>query len=245
MLNSQQTATVKLCLLTLAEWADADGGNCYPSIPSIASRASVNEKTVRRSLDQAETAGFIRRSHKGSAQGWRRYMYHPTQPEGADTTPARSDDGAGTESTPSPQTCGLSVQNVRTLSPERAGTESTDLSITYPIPSNKSDEADASRPADLWSDGIRLLTDSGTSREDAGKTIGKLRKELGEDDAAEVIRNLMALRPTGPRSYLFGVMNKRKQSPRVSQLPRDTRSDDEQAAATMEEARRFGLEMPA
>lgn len=156
VLNSTQPATVKLCLLTLAEWADADGGNCFPAIPSIASRASVNEKTVRRSLDQAEGGGFIRRSYRiqrGVTNGWRQYMYQPILPEGADTVPARSLEVVDTESACSPATSGHCVPNVRTLSPERPGTESTDLSITYPLPREKQkhdqQEQDA-KPADLF-----------------------------------------------------------------------------------------------
>lgn len=143
--NSQLSCTVKLALLTLAEWADVDGRNCYPAIPRVAEKASLNEKSVRRALDQADAMGFIARRHKGTAQGWRRFEYTLTLPERADSTPAREperpDSGSAplaerADSTPGPSqgTCGLSVPNVRTLSPKRAGTESTDLSITYPIP---------------------------------------------------------------------------------------------------------------
>lgn len=242
VLNSQQTSTGKLCLLTLAEWADADGGNCYPTIPSIASRASVNEKTVRRCLDQAEAAGFIKRTHKGSAQGWRRFVYLPIVPKGADTTPARSQERAGTESAPSPPTCGLSVPNVWTLCSERAGTESTDLSITYPLSRNEDGEAitsDATRPVDLWGDGIRLLTDAGTPRDQAGATIGKLRKELGEDDALAAVQQMLAIRPTGPKTYLYGIINSRKAASRSGRVARDTRTEEEIAQANEAELARM------
>lgn len=134
MLNSSLAPTVKYCFLVLAEFADADGGNCFPSIPMMARIASVNERTVRRSMDELERNGFFRRVESGTKHGWRRYTYVPNIPEGADTRPARQVVGAGKESTPMGGTCGLSVQNVRTLSPERAGTESAEVSITHPLP---------------------------------------------------------------------------------------------------------------
>jgi hypothetical protein len=242
VLNSQQSSTVKLCLLALAEWADADGSNCYPSIPNIATRASVNEKTVRRSLDQAESAGLIQRSQKGTAQGWRRFVYLPIVPKGADTTPARSKDGVDTESAPLPSTCGLSVPNVRTLSPEGVGAESTDLSITYPVPREEANEASASnaaRPVDLWADGIALLTSAGTSKEQAGATIGKLRKAVGEDEARSIVAQMLVTRPTGPKSYLYGVIRERERA--LGRLPRDSRSEDAIARANDEALARLGV----
>lgn len=129
VLNAPLTATQKLCLLVLAEWADADGENCYPSIPSIAEKASVNEKTVRRALDQTCALGFFSRGHRGTSQGWRRFAYTLQLPEGADIEPTPSLEGAGVESTPSNPTCGHSVHDVRTLAPEGVGTVSTDLAL--------------------------------------------------------------------------------------------------------------------
>ena len=129
VLNSSLTATQKLCLLVLAEWADVDGANCYPALPSIALKASVNEKTVRRSLDQCSDLGFFTRAHRGTSQGWRRFEYRLTLPKGADTESTPQAERADTESTPLDATCGLSVPDVRTLSPERAGTVSTDLAL--------------------------------------------------------------------------------------------------------------------
>lgn len=129
VLNSSLSATQKLCLLVLAEWADANGENCYPSIPSIALKASVNEKTVRRSLDQCADLGFFTRTHRGTSQGWRRFEYTLTLPQGADTESTPQPERADTVPTPKGATCGHSVPDVRTLSPERVGTESTDLAL--------------------------------------------------------------------------------------------------------------------
>jgi hypothetical protein len=46
-------------LMCLAERADDNGGNAWPSIDSIATEAQANEKTVRRSLSKLEAVGLI------------------------------------------------------------------------------------------------------------------------------------------------------------------------------------------
>jgi hypothetical protein len=255
VLNSQQASTVKLCLVALAEWANTEGGSCYPSIPSIAAAASVNEKTVRRSLDYAESAGFLLRARKGADKdkGWgcRRYDYQLTIPAGANEAPVsrRKNAGtesaliehAGTESASNPGASGHCVQTMRTLSPKHAGIESTDLSRTYPAPREEANEAtsNAARPVDLWADGIALLTSAGTSREQAGATIGKLRKALGEDEARSIVAKMLVTRPTGPKSYLYGVIRERERA--LGRVPRDSRSEDAIARANDEALARLGV----
>jgi len=157
VLNSALPASTKLCLLILAEFADKDGTNCWPAIELVASKATVNEKTVRRAMDQAEPAGWIRRSHRGTKRGWRLFEYALLIPNGADIMPARQANGAGTESTRQGSTSGHSVHDVRTLSPHGAGTESTDLGITYPVtqeekkpPAPRSTKREKKQTYDEW-----------------------------------------------------------------------------------------------
>lgn len=50
----------KLVLLALADWADADG-LCWPSISKVAKKSGVSERTVQRTLRDAETAKIIHR----------------------------------------------------------------------------------------------------------------------------------------------------------------------------------------
>lgn len=128
VLDAELSSTQKLCLLVLAEWADPNGENCYPSITSVAQKASINEKTARRALDQCADLGFFTRVHRGTSQGWRRFAYRLTLPKGAGAASAPLEERAGTTPAPEPATCGLSFPDVRTLRPERAGTVPTDLS---------------------------------------------------------------------------------------------------------------------
>ncbi|GHA74973.1 helix-turn-helix domain-containing protein [Cognatilysobacter bugurensis] len=241
VLNSAESSTVKLCLVVLAEWADADGSNCFPSIPTIATKASVNEKTVRRSMTRAEAAGFITRSQKGTEHGWRRFVYGLRIPKGADTVSARSEEAADTLPARHPETCGLSVQNVRTLRPNRAGTESTDLSITYPLPSNKN-EADASRPADpIWGTGLRFLQSKGVREKDARGYLGRLIKVVGTIQARALLaqaEDADVVEPIGWLAKAAAIRSRR--SADGGRLARDTRTEDELALANEEALARLG-----
>jgi hypothetical protein len=141
VLRTSMPSPLKIVLLVLAEFADAEGGSCYPSLTSISRLSGLNEKTVRRHLEKS-CAWFERTGHSGAGHQWRTYGYRLLIPEGADTAPARwlgpiaqgadsvsaaFPQGEGTESTASTATCGHSDSNVRTLSPERADTESNDI----------------------------------------------------------------------------------------------------------------------
>lgn len=153
VLNSSLTSTQKLCLLVLAEWAELDGSDCFPAMESVAQKAGVNEKTVRRALDATEPLGWFRRQHRHSTKGWKHFQYTLSLPVAADTRSARSSvapdnesgtnpDAPGTESTgyahapgtvsgtnPPENACtGLSVPLHRTMCPDAPGTESTEVS---------------------------------------------------------------------------------------------------------------------
>lgn len=125
---SSLPSTAKLVLLTLAEFADRNGANCWPSLPMIAKRASLNERSVRRALDEVEPLGWIQRSKKGSERGWALSVYRLTIPAGVDTGSWVDATGADTESTPQDSTSGLSVTDVWTLCQFGVDTESNYLS---------------------------------------------------------------------------------------------------------------------
>lgn len=133
VLNSSLGHMTKLTLLVLAEYADVNGADCFPSIPSIARLMSANERTVRRNLDPAIDVGYIRRSARstGTTHGWKYYEYNLLIPEGADTKSARATQGAGTKSAPIGETNGLNAKNVRTFCPKMVGTKSTELASKY------------------------------------------------------------------------------------------------------------------
>ena len=127
VLNSTETTSTKISLLALAEFANKDGEDAIPGFPALAAKSSLNERTCRRAIDQAEDRWFTRTPIKLVGKDWRAYAYTLRLPEGADTTPAGKRNGAGTVSGANEGRSGHSRTKVRTLTPEGAGTVSAVL----------------------------------------------------------------------------------------------------------------------
>ncbi len=68
-------ATVRLTLLGLARHMDGDGRRCFPSIERLAKVTHLSDRTVRRSIRQAEASGWLARLPRG-----RGYQYRPQIP---------------------------------------------------------------------------------------------------------------------------------------------------------------------
>lgn len=62
--HSEATLANRLVLLAIANHADANGWNAYPSIPRIAAEARLNRSTVYRALDALVDAGEIVCRHR-------------------------------------------------------------------------------------------------------------------------------------------------------------------------------------
>ncbi|RME58370.1 helix-turn-helix domain-containing protein [Candidatus Parcubacteria bacterium] len=65
--KSTTSGTKKLVLLALADEAD-DWGYCYPSIPYIARRCNVSERTVYRAIDDLIANGDVRQIRSGGGR---------------------------------------------------------------------------------------------------------------------------------------------------------------------------------
>ena len=57
--HSRATHSARLVLISLANHAGGDGGDCYPSIPTIARETRLGESTVRVALDRLKEDGEI------------------------------------------------------------------------------------------------------------------------------------------------------------------------------------------
>lgn len=60
----------KLVLLALADFAD-EHQNCWPGQQTIAEKASVSERTLRRILSELEDDGYIKRARRNTQTGFR------------------------------------------------------------------------------------------------------------------------------------------------------------------------------
>lgn len=74
----------KLVLLALADQANDEGTQCWPSVETIAKRSGQGVRTVRRALASLEQAGHLTRQHRDGTST--QYRVHP----GQSGTPAKS-----------------------------------------------------------------------------------------------------------------------------------------------------------
>jgi DNA-binding transcriptional MocR family regulator len=59
--KARVSPTQKLVLLALADHADA-GGECFPSVPMLAEKCSLSERSVQGALRELERAGYFNRT---------------------------------------------------------------------------------------------------------------------------------------------------------------------------------------
>jgi DNA-binding MarR family transcriptional regulator len=76
--DDRLNATDKAVMLVLANYADNNGNNCYPSIPTIAKKSCTSERSVQRSIKQLEALSYL---HVDRGAGRRRSEYKLTLPE--------------------------------------------------------------------------------------------------------------------------------------------------------------------
>ena len=129
----------RLVLLALADWADK-GGRCWPSIPQLATKTGVHERTVRLAIARLESGGHLERQSiigKGT-----RYRLNAeaeptpgaTPPPGVTPTP-----GVGPAPGAAPGTPGVTPTNTPAIPQERKKTSSSPFTRTpalnaYPMP---------------------------------------------------------------------------------------------------------------
>lgn len=70
---------LKLLALALADWADDEGGNIWPSIDTMARKVGAHPRTVQRQLRLLEESGLVRIEHGGGGRGRTRRLRLQTQ----------------------------------------------------------------------------------------------------------------------------------------------------------------------
>lgn len=95
--HSDAGGTDRLVLLAIADAADDNGRNAWPSVATIASKCNVSERTVQRSIQSLEDAGELKVTKQGGGHGGMRADRRPNRyalpvPDGAtDCHPERGD----------------------------------------------------------------------------------------------------------------------------------------------------------
>lgn len=82
MTSSDLPSTTKLVLFVIAEYANAMDDTCWPSIETIAEKASLSERCVSNHLDVAERTGWLTRwKSRRPGRRWAHAHYRPSVPE--------------------------------------------------------------------------------------------------------------------------------------------------------------------
>lgn len=122
----------RLVLIALADYANDEGGSCYPSIPKIAAKARLSERQVERCLNQLVELGEITeagRTPRGS-KAWKLTLTDPRHFVGSDNPdPDICDTGTPTSTPSDPDICsnGLHREPSKETSEETPGSDSLEI----------------------------------------------------------------------------------------------------------------------
>jgi len=126
----------KIVLLALADQANDEGRQCWPSVETIMRRSGQGERTVRRALSSLEEKGHLTRHHRVNDST--QYHLHPCQiGTPAELAPVPNQPARGANLAPKPPV---------TLSPKTSSStkERAPKAPTFSLPSDI--------PADEWAD---------------------------------------------------------------------------------------------
>jgi hypothetical protein len=89
--HSQSTGNDRLVLLAIADRANDDGDDCWPSIPTLARKARCSERTVQRSIKSLAALGELAVEEGAGPHGVNRYRVLMPPPTGDNLTPPPGD----------------------------------------------------------------------------------------------------------------------------------------------------------
>lgn len=92
--HSQSQGSARLVLLAIADRADEDGHDAWPSLAWLASKAKVSERTVRRALRELEAMGELR---TGRQRGGSTYTRPDRRPNAYQIVMKAREDNGGTD----------------------------------------------------------------------------------------------------------------------------------------------------
>lgn len=153
----------KLVLLALADQANDEGKQCWPSVDTIGHRSGQGERTVRRALASLESQGHLTRQHRDGTST--QYHVHPCQ------------NGSPVKSAPLPKT----TKTPAKLAPKPSRTTNEGLANAKPIRAFRRKDWPAIpdwMPAEPWNGFIEMRRRNGNMPTDraVGLMIGKLER---------------------------------------------------------------------
>lgn len=231
----QRTAVAVAAVIV--DHANRVTGQTHVSVATIVTASGVPKSTALRALRKLEECGWLESDKRFGASS----NYRLTGPD-SDTGPDAGT-GANWNATGAIQNLrkGLTGPDAGAGPVPMSGHKQKDLKAT----GKEQAKPDASRPADpLWGSGLQWLTSKGVAEKPARSFLGKLCKQLGQVEAVALLATAQEEDAIAPIEWLAKAAQGRG-GKATGHLPRDTRSEDEQAAAMLADAQRFGLEVPA
>jgi len=202
-LASVHPATTKADLAVLIVVLDHidESGTAWPGQTTIAKLAAVDARTAARSINRLDELRFLERDSGWANRKANRYRMGPS---------ATGVDAGSTTGTDVSSTTGKPVQSLPT-SPSK--------SLPAPVSVDPKDqehpknqehpeerEQNNSEPlgsADyIWQIGLPFLLKSGVPRERAATILGKLRKDVGDDEAKRIITRAIQQRVSEPLAWI-------------------------------------------
>lgn len=127
------TSTQRLVAQALCAYADADGGNCYPSEQLLSQATALSIRAVRNALAMIERTGYAtRRKVRGRGQGWQWTKWTLALPLGAQTSlPRRQTDVAEHEAARAGQLVEQPAQDAPCI-PEQSACDDSNMRHVVP-----------------------------------------------------------------------------------------------------------------
>lgn len=118
----QLPTTQKLVLLAMADHADDEGGNAYPSVSKLANKCGVSERAIQYALKQLRVAGYLEVQKAASQHYPTSYRVHPRGAESAGRKICGAQMDASRGANPDIQGCnGLHPNHPEPSEPSREG----------------------------------------------------------------------------------------------------------------------------
>lgn len=217
--DCQLSSTQKLAVLALAQFADSNGGCCFPSSSTVAECASLSEKAVQRALIVALQGGWLKRfQREAKGKDWRgqAYEYQLLIPSAEERPSLAKPEGAERES-PAPNDAEDSQSNAEDCESNAGVRGSDDLAfdlVHYPeerrAEHKKKQELDASRPNDpIFGEALSFLMSKAVSEKSARSILGKVKREVGDVRCLELIDEARKRDVTDPVPWLMAAMRRR------------------------------------
>jgi len=101
--HSKTTGNDRLLLLAIADCADDDGDNAWPSVDTLAEKATCSERTVQRRIQHLEEVGCLTVLRGAGRNGTHRYRVHMDKGAMKPPKPKRASTPAGEKAVDNPQ----------------------------------------------------------------------------------------------------------------------------------------------